>query len=47
MHRKPTWLVLTGPGAGALIALLAIPLAGALWGARVTRKHPSYWLGCP
>ena len=42
------WLVEvpTGP-ARARIALLAIPLAGALWGARVTRKHPSYWLGCP
>jgi len=49
MHRKPKWLVevTTGPGA-ALITLLAIPLAGApSWGARITRKHPSYWLGCP
>jgi hypothetical protein len=33
------------PGRGP--TLLAIPLAGALWGARATRKHPSYWLGCP
>ena len=21
--------------------------ADALWGARITRKHPNYWLGCP
>jgi hypothetical protein len=50
MHRKPNWLVEvpTGPGAGPLITLLAIPPAGApSWGARIPRKHPSYWLGCP
>jgi len=33
------------PGTASLITLLAIPLADAPWGARITRKHPNYWLG--
>jgi hypothetical protein len=49
MHLRPTWLVEvpTGP-ARALITLRAIPLTGApSWSARITRKYPNYWLGCP
>ena len=47
MHRKPTSLVEVPTGPASLITLLAIPLADAPWGARITRKHPNYWLGCP
>jgi hypothetical protein len=34
-------------GRNSTAVMASLWSADAPWGARITRKHPSYWLGCP
>jgi hypothetical protein len=34
-------------GGNSTAVMASLWSADAPWGARITRKHPSYWLGCP